>query len=483
MNKISKRDQWVAVSMDGFGQLMASRPKVAVVHDLIQNAVDEDVNSVTVVLESIPGRRGRARLMVEDDSPEGFADLTDAYTMYKPSKKKDDPTKRGRFNEGEKFVLSQCDEATITTTTGTVIFNDDGRTVTKATRPCGSLFDGVVRWTQDDVEEVLTAVQHLLVPDGITVTINGSIMDGRLPVTVLEGVSLSTLRVAEDGSFKPTKRQTTVEIVVPQNGEKPHIYEMGIPVVEIDTPWHINVGQKVPLNRDRDNVTPAYRRALLAVVLDATVDLLDAEETSNVWVTEAMPEASAETLKTVADTRWGKGWVVHTPTDPEANANAASHGVSVVHGASLPGSVWTALRDNDLTSSSASEYSLGPKSGKDFPDAPRTPLTDEIQRYVGSVAGQLLGFRHTVKVIDDPDYGCQGQYSHGHITIGLQQMPAAKDAASFAASVDSLIIHECAHRYESNHLSTAYYEACCRLGAKIRTIEDRWTMDTAEYLR
>ena len=71
MTKITKRDQWVAVSMEGFGQLMASRPKVAVVHDLIQNAVDEDVNSVNVVLESIPGRRAKARLMVEDDSPDG----------------------------------------------------------------------------------------------------------------------------------------------------------------------------------------------------------------------------------------------------------------------------------------------------------------------------------------------------------------------------------------------------------------------------
>ena len=45
---------------------------------------------------------------------------------------------------------------------------------------------------------------------------------------------------------------------------------MGIPVVETGDRYHVDVQQKVPLNMDRDNVTPAYLRAIRVAVLNAT---------------------------------------------------------------------------------------------------------------------------------------------------------------------------------------------------------------------
>ncbi len=95
---VTMSDEWIQVDLEGFGQLMASRPKVSIVYDLLQNVFDEDASTATVILQSIDG--SLARLIVEDDSPDGFHDLSDAYTLYQPSKKKGDPTKRGRFNEG-----------------------------------------------------------------------------------------------------------------------------------------------------------------------------------------------------------------------------------------------------------------------------------------------------------------------------------------------------------------------------------------------
>ena len=152
---------WIDVDLEGFGQLMASRPKVAILHDLLQNVFDEDATTATVTLEPLP-RRGRARLTVTDDCPNGFADLRDAYTLYKASKKKGDPTKRGRFNEGEKFVLSQCDEASIKTTTGTVLFDADGNRRNSSSRTeAGSIFTGVVRLTNEEVSQILRDVKHI----------------------------------------------------------------------------------------------------------------------------------------------------------------------------------------------------------------------------------------------------------------------------------------------------------------------------------
>ena len=217
-------NSWIDIDLDGFGQLMAGRPKVAIIHDLLQNVFDEDATMAVVTLEPSP-RRGRAYLTVTDDCPNGFADLRDAYTLYKPSKKKGDPTKRGRFNEGEKFVLSQCDEASIMTTTGTVHFHLDGeRATAKTSTKNGSIFSGVVRLTNREVEEIVAQAKSILVPEGFTVNLNGELLEGRVPTRLVEKVTLPTVQSDENGVLKPTSRQTTVEIVKPLEGEVPMIY-------------------------------------------------------------------------------------------------------------------------------------------------------------------------------------------------------------------------------------------------------------------
>jgi hypothetical protein len=41
---------------------------------------------------------GRSELVVTDDSPKGFRDLTDSYTMFAESYKKADPCGRGEIH-------------------------------------------------------------------------------------------------------------------------------------------------------------------------------------------------------------------------------------------------------------------------------------------------------------------------------------------------------------------------------------------------
>jgi hypothetical protein len=49
------------------------------------------VTEVCVRIEPVRGVAGRVLLEVTDDSPEGFADLTHAYTLFLESAKKGDP--------------------------------------------------------------------------------------------------------------------------------------------------------------------------------------------------------------------------------------------------------------------------------------------------------------------------------------------------------------------------------------------------------
>ncbi len=80
-------------------------------------------------------------------TPEGFKDLSHAFTLFADSNKKADPGKRGRFNLGEKLVLAICDQATISTTKGTIHFEDSERRASRSRRQPGSLFEGVIRMT------------------------------------------------------------------------------------------------------------------------------------------------------------------------------------------------------------------------------------------------------------------------------------------------------------------------------------------------
>ena len=139
---------WFDVSKKGLAKLLQRRGRAFAILELIQNAWDEATRVLEVTL--VPAGRGKATLTVTDDNPEGFQFIEHAYTLFAESTKKADPTKRGRFNLGEKLFLAICDEATIYTTKGTVTFNDEGRTVnTRRKRPTGTEIKATVKMEQD----------------------------------------------------------------------------------------------------------------------------------------------------------------------------------------------------------------------------------------------------------------------------------------------------------------------------------------------
>src|SRR4030042_143740 len=110
---MKKTKDWFSVSKDGLKELQAGKPKSHIARELIQNAWDENITACQVTTELV---RGKAIIIVADDNPEGFKDLTDSFTLFKHTQKRDDPTKRGRFNMGEKQAFSVCDYAKIVTT-------------------------------------------------------------------------------------------------------------------------------------------------------------------------------------------------------------------------------------------------------------------------------------------------------------------------------------------------------------------------------
>src|SRR5213080_1932246 len=156
-----KMRSWFEVDKQGLAQVLDRKGKEFALFELVQNGWDEPgVTKVSVTLES--QGRNRARLVVEDDAPEGFRDLSHAFTLFADSAKKSNPEQRGRFNFGEKLVLAISDEVTIRTTKGGIRFDAEGRHSLRNGQPVGSRIECLLRMTPEECRAVEAQARKLI---------------------------------------------------------------------------------------------------------------------------------------------------------------------------------------------------------------------------------------------------------------------------------------------------------------------------------
>lgn len=467
---------WFDVDRNGLAQLLERKGRAFVVTELIQNAWDQNVTEVQITLEPIPGRRV-ARLIVTDDDPIGFADLSHAFTLFANSTKKTDPTKRGRFNLGEKLVLALCDEAVIASTTGTVRFDREGRHTSRASRPRGSEFNAVVRMTRDDIAEVANTVRSLISPAGITTRFNGAELPQRAPIAEFEA-TLETEIADDEGYLRRRQRMTTLRIYEPLPGEAASIYELGIPVVETGDRWHYDVSQKVPLTMDRDNVPPRYLRTLRTLVFNAMHEKTPAEEMRRPWVQDALRNESVAPTAVVAakDGMFGEKAVIYDPSDPEANKRAASEGYTVIPGGALDRNQWAnihradAARPAGQVTPSPNPYSANGTPLNLVPPEDWTPGMQRIVEYASWLGDELLGTAITVQIARETTWPYTATYGPGHLVLNLGRLGHQFFNDGITDAMDELLIHEFGHHFANDHLSADYHKALCRLGAKLKRL-------------
>lgn len=476
------RNQWFDVDKDGLAKLIEHQGKGRLIGELLQNALDEEVSSVSILLNR--QGRGTADLSVIDDSPEGFQDLAHAYTLFAESYKKHDPRKRGRFNFGEKLVLAMCSIASIATTTGTVFFNNQGkRTVHKRKkRARGSEFRARIRMTRQEFDEVCRYMHAVLIPNGIEVTFNCQILEPRQPIHSFEA-SLDTVAASSDGFLKNTVRKTRIELYEPRQGEVPTLFELGLPVVETQDRWHVNIGQKVPLNLDRDNVRPTYLKRLRTLVLNEMYSHLSPEDANDTWVQEATSHAdcSHPAITKFLDLRFGQDRASYDPKDPEAGKRIQSAGGTVVTGSMLNGRQWQKAKEANAIQP-AGAISPTPRPYNDDLNAPTekvvppeqwTAAIHNIVEYAKFLAKELMNVTLAVKVTQTPNnfLAC---YGHGQLTFNLQRLSHRWFEQGLNEDVDELLIHEFGHEYSGDHLSDKYHAALCRLGALLKRLALQW---------
>lgn len=473
-----KHDTWFTANKDGLRKLIEHLPKEMVIYELTQNVWDENASYCSITIERDPGS-AYVKITCEDDVPEGFKDLSHAFTIWAESDKKADPTKRGRFNEGEKKVLALCRRAEISTTTGTVTFNEDGtRTTSSRKRDKGSLFYGELRLTNQQLAEVQAAFRRLIPPNNCRTTLNGHPLKLRKPIAEFTE-TLPTVNVDDEGQLRPTRRKTTVRVYRPENGETAMLYECGIPVVETGDAFHISVEQKVPLNRDRDNVTPAYLRKIRAAALIHTVDLMDAEEITGKGVDDAMEDdlVEKETMVKVLRKRHGRKHAFHDHGDLEANKHLHGDGYEIIPRGSYSSKVRTKLLDTGSAKRSG-QIRPTPHPFSDDPNAPsmKTIHPDHWMTGMKEVAeicrflAKELGIHEDLLVTFGlpPQRWWRAAWGGG-FTWNVNPLGRKwfKEWYMHPRTLLSIIIHEFAHKGAPDHLSNDYHRNCTRIGSKL----------------
>lgn len=475
------------VDAEGMRQKVAHRGLLGILQELASNAFDEEITYCDVSVDLIAGRTYRIR--VEDDSPQGFRNLEESYTLFAPSYKAGLPEKRGRFNLGEKVAIVLCKEARLESTTGTVIFSGNTTTRSGKKRERGTLFEGELVSTAQEVQSAIAALRTVLVPEHVRFTVNGQVVEPRKPLVVFE-CALPTVSADDEGRLFPTKRKTAVSCYEVMPGEEAWLYEMGIPVVkpgekQDDEPFHVNVHQKVPLNMDRDNVTPAYLKLLRREVLNHTASLIPDDKINCTGVINGLAGAQPEVVTAVLDKLVGPDRFIQDPSDPEAENRLKGRGAVQMPGRMFPKDVWETIREvgaaqpAGVISPSAKPYSDDPNApvAKQWP---REKVTEAMERYRAFV--ELIAKRTLGIAIGDwqwVDSGnnflmCCGPLARAseasisyHVNVRTLGVSWFEGFALCRADMVDITIHELGHYDGAKHLTDQYYDNLTKIGGKL----------------
>ena len=382
---------------------------------------------------------------------------------------------------GEKLVLACCSSAKLSSTTGTILWDARGRRHSKERLQSGSVFDANIPMSKSEYLDMLSGVEELIIPKSVEILLNGIKIGERNPVVEFEA-SLQTEIADSCGALRPTTRVAKIGVYETIGGKPGSIYELGIPIVETGDKYDVNIYQKVPLNMDRDNVTPSYLKAIRVLVLNQTAGLLKEEEATSIWVRDATSDSrcAPEAIKTVMEKRFGDKIVSFDPSDIEGSKIAISKGYNVIHGGSLSKGEWENVRKTGLIVP-AGQVTPSPKpfspDGKPLKTIPKEEWSGGMRRFEAfakRLAKEVLNQKIDISVVFSNDKGWPfrgafgdggilyvnvSKFPTGHFNDQIENKESKKEFLEF-------LIHEFGHWVSPDHLSENYHRAITEIGAK-----------------
>ena len=414
-----------AISHEGMRELQAGRAPWELLKELIQNAWDEAPDATLCTVTILPQMTsGRTIVTVEDNGP-GFANIADAYTLLGNTAKRADPTKRGRFNLGEKEVISVAHWARIETKGNTVSFPEEGgREITKNRRRSGTKITLEMPWTEQQAHE-LTERLWIFRPTDCRLVVNSAEVPTRAPLRTHRAIMETVLQEGPGHPMRRTRRTTEIHILRPINEGESWIYEMGIPIQRIDTPYDLDIQQKVPTPPNRTEVPTRYLSVLYGETLNAMHQLMEEEAFGESWVKQALNEdrTSAEAVRSTIKARYGEN-VLLLSNDGESNLEAAEHGYELINRQSLSPKERDRFRTDGGMKTTREAFPTPDLSGPiPFPE---TKITKNFSAWLVDLA-TACELKATVEFIDNPRFplsaDCTPDSAEPTIRINVAHLP------------------------------------------------------------
>ena len=271
---------WFEISHDGWRSVATGRSLGRLLLEAVQNAFDARAGLVRVTM-------GDDEVVIEDDATTGFSDERLVYTVFL-SDKRDDPAKRGRLGRGLKELLGAMERARVETVGTTVRFDEAGRSSSSNDRTAGTRIVLERTFTKAERHDARWFLRMCIPPRGTTLEVDGRVVRRPRRVLALSSCELETVAL-ERGVERAVVASCTVSLHTPRRGQPPHIYEMGVPVEPWNVPWHVDVGQRVPLREGRDAVPERFELALKAILLESLIyRYLDQNDLRADWVLDVV---------------------------------------------------------------------------------------------------------------------------------------------------------------------------------------------------
>lgn len=342
-------EKWLSVSLEGFSQQNAARPKEHLVKELVQNSLDavgETGIGGRVELEIIPEEGGGCIVRCSDDGG-GVDDMENLRTVFWTSKH-DSRFKRGRMGRGFKELLSLCRSCRVYSGKKVAVFERDGSgnekfaVLQRSKEVRGTDVEMHIEGSSGEFETLLTSYfRTFLVPSDVRFLVCGELVVPKKSEKVVSGVL--TTEEFSLGKWTRPRGKCDVELIRCPKGETGLVYEMGIPVCEVewDAPYHVNVLQRVPMNPNRDATMSGYVSQIHRLCLPHIIDALSPEKARAAWVGEAASKCSDKALqKTVLSKAFGDNLARSVPDFGKFShdADAQEHsGVSILDTRQLTG--------------------------------------------------------------------------------------------------------------------------------------------------
>jgi hypothetical protein len=474
-----KRNDWFAVSPDGLSQHYS---KEFILRELIANCLDEDGDKIVITIESaiVDVFPSQYLIRIIDNDPDGFDNTEDMYCLFRKTKKVDDTQVRGRFNHGEKGVISLCNKAILSSTKGTVYFNDDG-TRTQDNNIRTNIGSDLRFWVDLDKEEyeyLLNYPKLLKIPKGFTIEVNNNAYEYEKPLKQCD-LKLQTWKSNEKSTyFKNTKVS-----IYPQLENKSWIMELGIPIQEIEYPMTIDVQQKIPLDTKRNAVKKTYLEDLYGQLgnYDFVIDKFDEDDMSEEFITTTLssnklsPESAVKIIKKKIGS---KKIIIENPFDQWANEEAMKKGYTLMKPRQIPKNARELIKVGGI-----------PTTSEVFKQGNEPPITvkrDEwnegmkwMSKWAKSFARASIHCSIRVIFINNPNITYNAFYKtiygSGELTYNIGQLGKNFFQPKNIAQISELLLHELAHNVDSElpHLSMAYINELQRIAG----VMVKWLMN------